>query len=342
MKPQILGLAFASPLIIQMLFPPQQYQRVLLLSDVPKDLRGAVDLALKQQGQKQLVVLAGSLEICQAFLKQYPDLQFKLVLFDFPGLVQPLHSTMDPLIRWLDCDHQAGGAWQTCKMKLDSFVGHLDKVDRFGPEGAALVGSMQRFVPRDRLGQIEAIAEHLPEHYKALIATEATVEKEPPAWERELGCFTLKGVIDHFGEPLADDAKAEVAGQAVDFLLKRVNRRDFNAVVLRLAKDDKELKRRGQTLKRWLEHAELGGRLFLTYLDYLVNYPARSWHIILQDGYGRDPDDVLLLLTRQPKTDVVPKGYAADVKKVAKLPKPDQAEVSIHPQPLPWNEIFKT
>jgi hypothetical protein len=248
---------------------------------------------------------------------------------------------LDPLIRWLDCDHQAGGAWQTCKMKLDSFVQQLDQVQEFGPEGRALLESMQRFVPRDRLNEIEAIAEHLPEHYKALIASEPSVDKQP-AWEQELGGWGLKGVIAHFTESLAGDAKTTVSNLVLDYLLRRVNKKDFNTALVACMQSDKELKRRSLTLKRWLEHAELGVKLFWTYLDYIVNYPARPWQTILDHGYSRDPEDILLLLTRQPKTEQPPRGYAHEIKKVAKYPREAGVEVSIHSELAPWNEIFKT
>jgi hypothetical protein len=153
---------------------PSTYHAVYISHDWGgSNFRKNLDPTVKQafSCSKTLILLAGNLTVLQQFLREYPDCErFKVLLFDFPGVMVPFE---DPLIEWLDCDHQAGGAWQTAKIKMERFATDLENLSPLSAQGKDLIGRMKRFCPREsRVSEIEAFtemfAEGLPKDYRDL------------------------------------------------------------------------------------------------------------------------------------------------------------------------------
>ena len=92
--PQIYGYAYHSPLILRNLVPLRDHLPIYLEARwVASDLYKNVNPLIQDcsSPDKTLVILAGSLPILQSFLKTFPDLKqkMKIVLFEFPGFVNP-------------------------------------------------------------------------------------------------------------------------------------------------------------------------------------------------------------------------------------------------------------
>ena len=173
---KIFGLAFHSPLIIHSLVPPRDYGRALLVTDSPTEIKKEVDTAVKSSRKRPIVMLAGSLSILQSFLKEYvagkhSDVQWKIVLFDFPGLLVPFDL---PSVKWLDCDNQSGGAWQITKLKPDSFAELLGTLKPLDKKTAEDLLKVTRHIPTEKIQEIESILKSLPQTYRDLIPAEET------------------------------------------------------------------------------------------------------------------------------------------------------------------------
>lgn len=167
---QLYGLAFQSPLITRSLVPPKSYTAVYLdhqatISDLTKDknIQDAIKLG------KPMVLAAGGLQVLQNFVKLHPpgrdaEYSYKVVLHEFPGQINPY---IDPLITWLDCDHQAGGAWQITKLKFAEFENLLNALDIFDATGLELVQRITPFAVREKHQELQKVNDLLSKEAKA-------------------------------------------------------------------------------------------------------------------------------------------------------------------------------
>jgi hypothetical protein len=189
---KIFGMAFHSPLIIHSLIPPKDYGRTLLISESYSDIKREVESSIKAARKRPIVAIAGSLAILQVFLKDFlaskHDVQWKVILFDFPGLLVPFDI---PSVRWLDCDNQSGGAWQITKLRPEAFCDILATLKPLDRKTAEELLKVARHVPNDRIPEIERIAKSLPASYKDLIPPEETKRQQ----KKQKKTTTAKGQV---------------------------------------------------------------------------------------------------------------------------------------------------
>ena len=177
---RIYGMAFHSPLIIHSLIPPRDYVRALLLSDSVSEIKREIDLAVKASRNRPIVVLAGSLPILHVFLTEsFPKIEnpVKILLFDFPGLIIPF---VMPGVKWIDCDLQSGGAWQITKLRPESFTELLTALPPIDKKVAETLLKATRYMPEERVPELERVAKHLPETYKSLITADDAKKTPKP------------------------------------------------------------------------------------------------------------------------------------------------------------------
>lgn len=187
---QLYGIAFQSPLITRSLIPPKLYtalyldhQATPLELSKDKGIQDAVKLG------KPIVLAAGGLQVLQHFVKMYPPNEnaaysYKVVLHEFPGQIHPY---LDPLITWLDCDHQAGGAWQITKLKFAEFENLLNSLDFFDATGLELVQRMSPFAVREKHQELQKVTELLSKEAKARLNQTKTLSDILQAPEEKRG-----------------------------------------------------------------------------------------------------------------------------------------------------------
>jgi len=293
---QIYGYAFHSPLIIINLVPHKEYIPIYLDAKwLNSDVKKNVTPLLSEN--KQIVFLA-SLPILQVALKLFPDITPKVILFEFPGLINPFK---DPLIEWIDCDHQTGGAWQTMKSKLESFETILRELSPLDEQGRELIARMQRFITPDRISEIEGFQEYMPSSYKDLVdygsvdQLESNYESKTIVWKKKSLTEILKQVIEFVAKP----KREELLNIFLDYQLARVTKRDFTAQIKPFVSTNVPLKKALTQVRKWMDDAKHGKCLYQAYLDYVSNLERRSWKLILEDHGAVDEQDLLLAIAKQ-------------------------------------------
>jgi len=313
---QIYGYAFHSPLVLMNLVP-LKYNPVYLDSKwVVSELKKNVEPVLTRS-KKTSVILAGSLRVLQMFVRAYPDSPVKVILFDFPGLIHPF---LDPCIEWIDCDHQAGGAWQITKTKLNSFEGLLNDLEVLGVEGKDLIERMGRFIPKDRTNDIEKFAEFMPANYKELLEH----SKEKPenqikevTWKKK----TLTELIGLLLPQIQKPKRVQLLSLILDYQLDKVNKRDYNTKIKFFVDNNPNAKKLSNATRKWMDDTKHGGVLFKAYLDYLCNITKRSWKTILEDHGAVAELDLLILIEQQHRDDIdLTMHYVDECRGILELP----------------------
>lgn len=363
--PEIYGLSFHSPLTIKLLVPPTYYAVYLSHdwqgSSLKKNLEPCLEKAVQKakHEKKTILVLAGNLTVLQQFIKDYPDLPaYKVILFDFPGVIVPFE---DPLIEWLDCDHQAGGAWQTSKIKIERLEEDLTSLNFLGAKGKDLLCRMKRFCPRDsRVSEIEhfaeMFAEGLPKDYKDLlnssITNDRSVTDEEPEIEIDWKSQTFEQVLTDVLRCFDDNLlRQKVLSLSLSYQTGKISKREFTATSNKFLAGKENLKKLLIVIKKWIDDKKLGRALYTRYLDYLAHLEKRSWERIVNEGkINVSERDLLLLIGYQQRSPEVLDSYSQELKSVTHLP-PDQSapkklykttknELSYHPEPIDPQNLF--
>jgi len=359
--PEMYGLSFHSPLAIKLLVPMNYYAVYLAHdwggSNFKKNLEPTLQKAL--HSKKTILLLCGNLTVLQQFLRDYPDIPpYKVILFDFPGVMVPFE---DPLIEWLDCDHQAGGAWQTSKIKTEKFDEDLENLKFLGPDGKDLIGRMKRFCPRDsRVNEIdhfaEMFSEGLPKDYKDLLnsslSERSSTDEEEPEIEIDWKSQTFEQVL---GEVLRcfDDQnlRQKLLNLALCYQTGKISKREFTSTSNKLLAGKETLKKILIVLKKWMDDKKLGRALYTRYLDYLANLEKRSWERIVNEGKIAVAErDLLLLIGFQSRSVDIVTSYKDELKLVENLPadaqlpkklyKNSEDELSYHPEPIDAKTLY--
>lgn len=324
---EIFGLSFHSPLGIKLLIPSSYYPIYVAHDWAGNNFRKNLDVTVKQAAasSKTPIVLAGNLTVLQQFLREYPDLpSLKVILFDFPGVVVPFE---DSLIEWLDCDHQAGGAWQTSKIKTERFEHDVERLKPLGAKGRDLIARMKRFCPRDsRVSEIEAFAEMfaegLPKDYKDLLSSShepsQQLEQEIEIdWKSQTFRQVLSDVFRHFEDT---HLKNQILNLTLSYQVGRISKREFTLNCNKALGTRDHLKKLTVILKKWMDDKKLGRALYLRYLDYLANVERRGWQTVLNEGkIGVAEEDLLLLVAFQPRSPQIIEQYQEQFKAVQDL-----------------------
>lgn len=355
---QIYGYAFHSPLILQNLIPLRDHVPIYLESRwVASDLYKNVSPLLQDAENRTLVVLAGSLPILQSFLKTFPDLKqvIKVVLFEFPGLLNPFR---DPLIQWIDCDHQVGGAWQITKSKLSSFESLIREQDPLDDEGKALIFRMTRFVSPDRISEIEKFHEYMPSNYKEMLDYDMSDQNgndnkttydaaKDTSWKKKTFCEVLKDFISN----IPKSKRQTVFDLVLSYQLSRISKRDYNSKMKPHIENNSHLKKAAILVRKWMDDSKLGRVLYRAYLDYVANITRRCWKTILEDHGAVDELDLIVVIAKQHRD--IPDlalSYSDDLKEIGSLPSnmnpPEKtmrwsdASLNYHPEPPDLLELF--
>jgi hypothetical protein len=304
---QIYGYAFHSPLIMVNLTPLKDHYPIYLEARwVASDLYKNVSPLLEEcSTDKTVVLFAGSLPILQSFLKTFPDVKqkVKVVLFDFPGLVNPFR---DPLIKWVDCDHQVGGAWQITKSKLSSFEALLREQQHLDNEGKELIMRMTRFVSRDRVSEIEKFHEYMPSNYKEMLDYDMTDSDsdtnkanydaaKDTSWKKKTFTDVLKDFMVNVPKP----KRKSVFDLILSYQLNKVSKRDYNTKIKPFVENSAALKKTVITVRKWMDDTKRGRALHRAYLDYVSNLTRRSWKTILEENGLVDELDLLVVIKTQ-------------------------------------------
>lgn len=333
--PQIYGFAYHSPLILLNLVPRLGYFPIYLdakWSD--RDIvRNVAPLLATMPTGGMLVAVAGSLTALKAFVKGFPERKCKVVLCDFPGLLNP-HE--DPLIEWVDCDMQSAGAWQTLKLKYESFSAMLAKLDILDAAGRDLIQRIVRWQSRDRITEIEKFNESLPTSYKAIVEYEATdltdAEKgydvaKDHSWKRK----TLKEILSEVLEHVQKVERPNILNTILDYQLARLTKREYNAKMKGYMEVSPLFKKKVTLVRKWVDDAKHGKLLFQAYLDYVSNIERRSWKTIVDDSAINELD-LLIVMAKQPRTNEISALYKEEMGGVKEFP-PNM----FSPEPtIPW------
>jgi len=348
---QIYGVGFHSPLIIYSLIPTQQYAPVLLISQSPADIKAEITEAKKLAKGKArpLVILAVGLNALKVFLKNHHDelIDYKVLLFDFPSLLLPFHH---PTLQWLDCDHQAGGAWQITKLQPEALEEYLHLLSFFGDDGLELVTRMTRFVPEDRVSEIEKFSLHLPNTYKELLSSaneekplELDEGKDQKDWKKE----TLFGLLLNLTEDLPRRYLKTAVHTVLNYILGKITKREYNMLLNDLVKDD-AFKKKVVFIRKWMD-SKSGHGLYYCYQDFLLNHRKRSIATILEfHGQKVDrlkkaaihPEDLNLLLSFQPPSESNLKLYVSELGAYEGLPADEIAPVEPYWKDYDIDKIF--
>lgn len=323
---QIYGYAFHSPLILINLVPLHGHVPIYLESRwVASDLQKNVSPMLENTEGKTIVVLAGSLPMLQSFLKTFPDASpLKIILFEFPGLLTPFR---DPLIEWIDCDHQVGGAWQITKSKLASFELLLKDLSPLDEDGKNLIFRMTRFVSRDRISEIEKFHDYMPANYKEMIDYDMTDQDsdnkasydaaKDTSWKKK----TFYEVIKEFLVNVPKPKRQAVLDLILDYQLGRIAKRDYNTKIKAYVEGSTLLKKTVIIVRKWMDDGKHGRILQRSYLDYAVNLTRRCWKTILEDHGAVDELDLLIVIAKQqhdaPDIALL---YSEELKDISSLP----------------------
>jgi len=354
---QILGYAFHSPLILRQLVPLRDHIPIYLEARwVASDLFKNVSPMLENAEGNTLVILAGSLTQLQAFLKTFPDIKYpmKVVLFDFPGLLNPFK---DKEIDWIDCDHQVGGAWQITKSKLSSFETLIRDQTPLDEKGKDLIFRMTRFVTRDRISEIEKFHEFMPNNYKELLDYDMTdTDSDNKAsydaskdvtWKKKTFYEVLKDFIINVPKP----KRAAVLDLILDYQLNRVSKRDYNTKIKIYVENSVILKKTVIIVRKWMDDNKKGRTLHRSYLDYVSNLTRRCWKTIIEDHGAVDELDLMIVIAKQHRD--IPDlylHYLEDLKDIGSLPsnmnppEPNvrwsDASLHYHPEPPSLSELL--
>jgi hypothetical protein len=353
---QILGYAFHSPLIMGNLIPRIYFPIYLESRWVAGDLYRNVNSLIQEAGDRTIVLLAGSLSMLQSFLKTFPDIKnsLKVILFEFPGLLNPFR---DPILEWIDCDHQVGGAWQTTKSKLSSFETLVKNLDPLNDEGKNLINRMTRFVSRDRVAEIEKFHDYMPNNYKELIDYDMTDQDsdnkaaydaaKDTSWKKKSFCEVIKEFIINVPK-----AKRQlVLDLILEYELNRITKRDYNAKIKVHVENSTILKKTIIIVRKWMDDAKHGRILYHAYLDYLSNLTRRCWKTILEDHGAIDELDLLIVIAKQHR-DIPDLGlfYTEDLKEIEALPSNmnpptryvrwSDGSLHYHPEPPDLGDLF--
>ena len=354
--PQIYGYAFHSPLILINLVPLRDHVPIYLESRwVASDLHKNVSPLLAMSEGKTLVILAGSLSMLQSFLKTFPNAApLKVVLFEFPGLLNPFR---DPLLEWIDCDHQVGGAWQTSKTKLSSFETLLRELTPLDDEGKELIFRMTRFVSRDRISEIEKFHDYMPANYKELIDYDMTDQDsdnkasydaaKDTSWKKKTFCDVLKEFLVN----VPKSKRQQVLDLILDYQLNRMVKRDYNTRIKSYVEGSTLLKKTVIIVRKWMDDAKRGRVLHRAYLDYVSNVTRRCWKTILEDHGAVDELDLMLVVAKQHRdTPDIALLYAEELKDISELPsnmnlpEPNvrwsDGSLNYHPEPPLLTDLF--
>lgn len=354
---QIYGYAFHSPLIIRQLIPLRDHVSVYLESRwIASDLHKNVAPILESNEGKTLVILAGSLSMLQSFLKTFPDAApLKVIVFEFPGFVNPFR---DELIEWIDCDHQVGGAWQTTKTKLSSFESLLRDLDPLDEQGKDLIFRMRRFVPNDRVSEIEKFHDYMPANYKELIdydMTDADSDNKASydaakdtSWKKKTFCEVLKEFLVNVPKL----KRPAVLDLMLDYQLGRIAKRDYNTKLKNHVESSTILKKTAIIVRKWMDDQKRGRTLHRAYLDYVCNVTRRCWKTILDDHGAVDELDLLVVIAKQHRdTSDLALLYEEELKDISELPSnmnPPEPNIrwsdcsmNYHPEPPLLTDLFE-
>ncbi len=305
--PQIYGYAFHSPIIISNLVPLRDHIPIYLdsrwlASDIFKNVNPVVaDI----HASKILVVLAGSLPVLQSFLKRFSDIKnpLKVVLFENPGFVHPFR---DPLLTWVDCDHQAGGAWQITKTKLTTFEALIESQDVLTSDGKDLIFRMQRVPLKDKISDIEAFQDYMPSTYKDLLDYDMSGDDthvnydaaKDVSWKKRSYVELLKDIFTC----LHKDQRAELFNIIISYQLNRMSKREYNLKLKPFIKINPLVKKPLILLRKWMDDGKRGQSLYGAYLDYVFNLERRCWRTILDEHNIFDELDLLIVIAKQSRS----------------------------------------
>jgi len=291
---EVYGIAYHSPIILWQLILPRKYNAVLLVNVQAAQIKEDVNNQLAKRDTKTCVILAGSLDIAQLFLKLFPKLDCKLLLFDCPGLLNPF---VGPSIRWLDCDHQAGGAWQIAKIKPEDFSDLLNDLTLITTAGRQFVLSMTR-QGSDKLEDIKKFADSIPKYYKDLLVSmdqdhnksPIKILKESRRLKETLG--TLLGAS--LSKIEADEHKISLSKLVLDYQVGLVGKREYLSKLTHSVSDEL-IKKEFLGLRKWIDSRN-GALLQEAYYDYVANSSHRSKQIILNTYKKVSEDDLQMLI----------------------------------------------
>lgn len=359
---QIYGYAFHSPLILRQLVPLRDHVPIYLESRwVASDLYKNVNPMLNADTDKIIVLLAGSLTILHSFLKTFPDIlekrKIKVILFDFPGLVNPFK---DPLIQWIDCDHQVGGAWQITKTKLSNFELLIKNQKILTDEGKDLILRMTRFISRDRISEIEKFQEYMPTTYKDLIDYDMSDDDSADnkgnnydtakdmSWKKK----TFVDLLKDFFIYVPIQKRRELYNLLLDYQLNKISKRDYNIKLKSYIENNSSLKKAAILIRKWMDDSKKGRSVYKAYLDYIANITRRSWKTILEDHKVCNELDLIILIEKQNR-DIpdIAISYSEDLKDIVSLPSnmhtPEKTirwsdgSLYYHPEPPNVGELFE-
>ncbi len=298
--PQIYGYAFHSPLILRNLVPVKEYLDIYLDAKwLTSEMHKNVSPLIAKDRDKTLVILAGSLTILQAFFTSFADLdrKIKVILFDFPGLLNPFE---DPLLKWIDCDHQAGGAWQITKTNLSSFENLLTAQKCIDAAGKDLIFRMRRFITPDRISEIESISAYIPNNYKDIVdqyipekSSEPLVAKDV-SWRKK----SFVNLIKDFIHNVPQDKRSGMLNVILDYQLSRISVKVYNTQIKQYVENNSQVKKSVSLVKKWMDDSKTGRLLHSAYLDYAFNNTRRCWRSIL-DLHNVNELDLLVVIAKQ-------------------------------------------
>lgn len=319
MSVEIYGLTYHSPLLIRTLVPYLEYNPIYLEARWTNlEMQKFVKFNLDQTVNKIPLILAGSLTILQQFIKAFPDQNCKVILFDYPNLINPY---LHPLLEWLDCDHQSGGAWQIAKVKYELFEEMLKLLAPISEEGKNLVLSMVRFTARDRINEIEQYVEKIPQNYKELVEDEDGLLKEEAvvkdsSWKKK----TLTQLIKELFVGVSKTKRQMMLDAIFNYFFKNIIKKEYNTKITKLTDGNEVLKKKVVVIRKWIDDSNLGGILFTAYLDYAINFEKRCWLTILEENENVSDEDLLLVLGRQSPNEDLCTRYAEEILNVSSRP----------------------
>lgn len=291
------GFAYHSPLILWQLLPPKKYFPVLLANDSPSQIKDDVKAHQEKYDSKRMpVILAGSLPILQGFIKAFPKMQCKVLLFDCPSFLLPFFG---PQLKWLDCDHQAGGAWQIAKVKPEEFSRLLEHLHPLSDSGRKFFSDMRRFLPTDKINEVELFAKNIPKYYRDLLAKMPEEHNKSPlktSKDAKKSKESLTNLIKVSLSTVEDsDCKQQLVGLVLDYQLDRTGKRDYLTRLTSIIGEDALLKKEFLSIRKWID-SKCGESLLDAYLDFIVNKDIRSINTIVSTYKKVSEEDILLLV----------------------------------------------
>jgi hypothetical protein len=337
MSVEIYGLVYHSPLIIRTLVPYLEYNPIYLEAKWTQfEMQKYVKLNL-DQSTKMPLILAGSITILQQYIKAFPDRVCKVILFDCPNMLNPY---LHPLLEWLDCDHQSGGAWQIAKIKYELFEEMLRLLQPISEEGKNLISSIVRFIPREK-NEIERV-EKIPANYKELVDSDEegsykdeTVVKDS-TWKKK----TLMTLLKELFIGVSKTKRQMMLDIVFNYFFKNIIKKEYQTKILKLTDGNENLKKKVVVIRKWIDDGNLGGVLFSAFLDFITNCEKRCWQTILEENENVSDEDLLLVLGRQSPEDLYIR-FANEITAISQRPAnmfaPDQkyqwADESFHYHP---------